>query len=98
MTRHPGVHGRRSPAREEERTMESTGHPAVGVSGQSDVDSNLLRGLVDYLRQKRPELRQEWATRITDAQLLRVMRADEIFSEVTAVYDNYVNALETGSV
>ena len=24
--------------------------------------------------------------------------ADEIFSEVTAVYDNYVNALETGSV
>src|ERR671923_34961 len=26
------------------------------------------------------------------------MRADEIFSEVTAVYDNYVNALETGSV
>jgi hypothetical protein len=61
-------------------------------------ESNLLRGLVDYLRQKRPELRQEWASRITDAQLLRVMRADEIFSEVTAVYDNYVNALETGSV
>src|SRR5688500_14340181 len=26
------------------------------------------------------------------------MRADEIFSEVTAVYDNYGNALETGSV
>ena len=26
------------------------------------------------------------------------MRSDEIFSEVTAVYDNYVNALETGSV
>jgi hypothetical protein len=43
-------------------------------------------------------LRQEWASRITDAQLLRVMGADEIFSEVTAVYDNYVNALETGSV
>ena len=57
-----------------------------------------MRGLVDYLRQKRPELREEWAARITDAQLLRVMRADEIFSEVTAVYDNYVNALETGSV
>jgi rsbT co-antagonist protein RsbR len=36
--------------------------------------------------------------RITDAQLLGVMTAEEIFSEVTAVYDNYVDALETGSV
>jgi rsbT co-antagonist protein RsbR len=73
--------------------------PAAGVAGQpSHIDSNLLRGLVDYLRQKRPELRQEWAARITDAQLLRVMGADAIFSEVTAVDDNYVNALETGSV
>ena len=79
--------------------MERTGHAPAGVAGQSSqAESNLLRGLVDYLRQKRPELRQEWASRITDAQLLRVMRADEIFSEVTAVYDNYVNALETGSV
>jgi rsbT co-antagonist protein RsbR len=79
--------------------MERTGHIAAGVAGQSsEVESKLLRGLVEYLRQKRPELRQEWASRITDAQLLRVMRADEIFSEVTAVYDNYVDALETGSV
>ena len=68
--------------------MEMTGHPDAGVAGQpSDAESQLLRGLVDYLRQKRPELQQEWATRITDAQLLRVMRADEIYSEVTAVYD-----------
>jgi rsbT co-antagonist protein RsbR len=36
--------------------------------------------------------------RITDARLLTVMTADEIFSEVTAVYDNYVDTLETGSV
>jgi rsbT co-antagonist protein RsbR len=79
--------------------MDGTRHPAAGVAGQpTEVESKLLRGLVDYLRQKRPELRQEWASRITGAQLLRVMRADEIFSEVTAVYDNYVNALETGSV
>src|SRR4029079_19836166 len=82
-----------------EGTMERTGHAPAGVTGQpSQVESKLLRELVGYLRQKRPELRQEWASRITDAQLLRVMRADEIFSEVTAVYDNYVNALETGSV
>ena len=48
--------------------METTGQPAAGAAAQpSDADGKLLRGLVDYLRQKRPELRQEWATRITDA-------------------------------
>jgi hypothetical protein len=79
--------------------MEWTGHTGAGAAGHpSDDDTELLRGLVDYLRQKRPELRQEWASRITAAHLLRVMSAEEIFSEVTAVYDNYVNALETGSV
>ncbi len=79
--------------------MESTGRPGAGVTGQpSEAESELLHGLVDYLRQKRPELRQEWASRITDARLLRVMSAEEVFSEVTAVYDNYVNALETGSI
>jgi len=59
---------------------------------------SLLRELVAYLRQQRTELRAEWVNRITAAQLLRVMTAEEIFSEVTAVYDNYVDALETGSV
>ena len=79
--------------------MESTGRPAVESAGQPSEVENRLRGeLVDYLRQKRPELRQEWASRLTDAHLLRVMRPDEIFTEVTAVYDNYVNALETGSI
>src|SRR5207249_10700365 len=41
---------------------------------------------------------EEWVRRITEAQLLAAMTSDEIFSEVTAVYDNYVDALETGSV
>ena len=62
------------------------------------VGKTLLHELVDYLRQNRGALSEEWARRITDAQLLRVMTAQEIFSEVTAVYDNYVTALETGSV
>jgi rsbT co-antagonist protein RsbR len=53
---------------------------------------------VEYLRRNRGDLREQWALRITDARLLTVMTADEIFSEVTAVYDNYVDALETGSV
>jgi rsbT co-antagonist protein RsbR len=62
------------------------------------ADMSLLHELVDHLRQNRTDLREEWVRRITDAQLLRVMTAEEIFSEVTAVYDNYVDALETGSV
>jgi rsbT co-antagonist protein RsbR len=46
----------------------------------------------------RTELREEWVRRISEAQLLGVMTPEEVFSEVTAVYDNYVDALETGSV
>jgi rsbT co-antagonist protein RsbR len=61
-------------------------------------DTGLLHELVDYLREERSDLREEWVRRITDADLLRVMTPEEIFSEVTAVYDNYVDALETGSV
>ncbi len=63
-----------------------------------EVDPSLLHQLVEYLRQNRTELREQWANRITDAQLLSVMTPEEIFSEVTAVYDNYVDTLETGSV
>ena len=59
---------------------------------------SLLRELVAHLRQRRTELRQEWARRIRDARLLTAMSTEEIFSEATAVYDNYVEVLETGSV
>jgi rsbT co-antagonist protein RsbR len=61
-------------------------------------DQSLLHELVEHLRQHLTPLREEWTRRITEAQLLSVMTADEIFSEVTAVYDNYVDALETGSI
>jgi len=63
----------------------------------SPSEGSSLHQLVASLRDRRSELREQWAERITDAQLLRVMTPDEIFSEVTAVYDNYVDALETGS-
>ena len=63
-----------------------------------EVDRSLLHELVAYLRDNRTELREEWVARITQAQLLEVMTPEEIFSEVTAVYDNYVDALETGSI
>jgi rsbT co-antagonist protein RsbR len=59
---------------------------------------SLLPELVQHLRQNRTGLREEWARRITNARLLTSMTPDEIFSEATAVYDNYVEVLETGSV
>src|SRR5207249_4950663 len=65
---------------------------------QSESTAALLRELVAHLRQNRTQLREEWARRITDAQLLIAMTPQEIFSEATSVYDNYVEVLETGSV
>src|SRR5258705_2938794 len=58
----------------------------------------LLPQLVKHLRQNRTALREEWARRITEAELLTAMTPEELFSEATAVYDNYVEVLETGSV
>src|SRR5256886_11943779 len=59
--------------------------------------STLWRELVAHLRESRTQLRQEWARRITEAKLLTAMSADEVFTEATAVYDQYVEALETGT-
>jgi rsbT co-antagonist protein RsbR len=68
-------------------------------SGESSGgDDELLQELVAYLRDNRTELREEWAQRISDAELLQVMSGEEIFSEATEVYDNYMDALETGSI
>jgi rsbT co-antagonist protein RsbR len=60
--------------------------------------SQLLSELVAHLRENRTQLREEWARRITESQLLTAMTKEEIFKEATAVYDNYVAVLETGSV
>jgi rsbT co-antagonist protein RsbR len=73
--------------------------PEDDRSAQSSADTDsLLQELVAYLRDNRTELREEWARRISEAELLGVMSDEEIFSEATEVYDNYVNALETGSI
>jgi rsbT co-antagonist protein RsbR len=64
----------------------------------TDASAALLRELVAHLRQNRTQLREEWARRITEAQLLIAMTKEEIFTEATSVYDNYVEVLETGSV
>jgi rsbT co-antagonist protein RsbR len=73
---------------------------SVSVVRNSAVSHNiadLLRELVSHLRQNRTQLREEWARRITEAKLLTVMGQEEIFAEATAVYDNYVEALESGT-
>jgi len=57
-----------------------------------------LTELVALLRKSRTQLREEWARRITESRLLTAMTQEEIFVEATAVYDNYVAVLETGSV
>ncbi len=63
-----------------------------------ESSADLLGELVAHLRQNRTHLREEWARRIREARLLTAMTEEEIFSEATAVYDNYVEVLETGSV
>src|SRR3954465_11774158 len=65
---------------------------------RNESTSALLTELVAHLRQNRTQLREEWARRITESQLLTAMTKEEIFVEATSVYDNYVAVLETGSV
>src|SRR6478752_1130155 len=71
----------------------SAATPAVELVGEG-----LLPQLVHHLRQNRTALREEWARRITEAELLTAMSPEEIFSEATTVYDSYVEVLETGAV
>ena len=68
------------------------------TNGHQDARDDLLRELVAHLRNNRTDLRQEWARRIGEARLLTALTEEEIFSEATSVYDNYVEVLETGSV
>lgn len=65
---------------------------------QDESGAAILRDLVGHLRQNRTQLREEWARRITRARFLTAMTDEEIFAEATAVLDNYLAALETGSI
>jgi rsbT co-antagonist protein RsbR len=77
----------------------TNGKPQLSNSPQEDVNhTQLLPELVSHLRNNRTRLREQWASRIADAHLLSTMTAQEIFTEATSVYDNYVEVLETGSV
>jgi rsbT co-antagonist protein RsbR len=80
----------------EEEHSERALDPAVDAT--TEATAGLLRELVAHLRANRTQLREEWARRITEARLLTALTQEEIFSEATSVYDNYVEVLETGSV
>ena len=70
---------------------------AAATLPHAESIAGLLHELVTHLRQNRTQLREEWASRITEAQLLTAMSKEEIFAEATAVYDQYVEALQTGT-
>jgi rsbT co-antagonist protein RsbR len=76
-----------------------TDHSRAQASAEpAPGEDKLLPELVAHLRDNRTELRQQWAERITQANLLSSMTNQEVFTEATSVYDNYVEVLETGSV
>src|SRR4029453_1667055 len=70
--------------------------PVVQESREEDLE--LLPELVTHLRDRRTDLREQWAKRITNAHLLPPVTDEEIFSLAPSVSDNYVKVLETGSV
>jgi len=72
--------------------------PPPPVRPVAEDTASRLRELVAHLRQNRTQLREEWARRITESELLTAMSKEEIFAEATSVYDNYVEVLESGSV
>lgn len=80
------------------RKVREFSDPGAGPRIAPESTASLLRELVSHLRQNRTPLREEWARRITESQLLTAMTKEEIFAEATTVYDNYVAVLETGSV
>ena len=70
---------------------------ATVAQGRLETTASRLRELVTHLRHQRAHLREEWARLITEAKLLTAMTREELFAEATSVYDNYVEALETGT-
>ena len=71
------------------------GDPVAAGYGEGEP---LLTQLVAHLREHRSRLRDTWAQKVTEANLLEAMTPQEMAAETTLVYDNYVEVLETGSV
>jgi len=64
---------------------------------EPQASAKLLSALVDHLHKNRSQLCEEWARRITETKLLTAMTNEEVFAEAIAVYNNYVDALESGT-
>src|SRR2546426_11266621 len=77
--------------------MANTQDFATLAEARLETTASRLRELVAHLRHQRAQLREEWARLITEAKLLTAMTKEELFAEATSVYDNYVEALETGT-
>src|SRR5712672_4097407 len=77
--------------------MSSSKRSANHLQSTPAQSTELLQELVAHLRQNRTQLREEWAKSIAEARLLTAMTKDELFAEATSVYDNYVEALSTGT-
>src|SRR5438128_1561925 len=90
---------RRSTDVEQARRSPMSNSPdlATMTEARLETTASRLRELVSHLRQQRAQLREEWARLITENKLLTAMTKEEIFAEATSVYDNYVEALETGT-
>ena len=91
----PAPHGRPRLARA--RTGRRAAEPQAAPPARA-AKALLLAELVAHLRQGRTQLRDEWVRRIGEARLLTAMSQEEIFAEATSVYDNYLDALETGTL
>src|SRR5262247_1568938 len=81
----------------QEGRMNGSQDVATVTQARLETTASRLRELVAHLRHQRAHLREEWARLITEAKLLTAMTKDEILAEATSVYDNYVEALETGT-
>jgi len=81
----------------QEGPMNGSQDVATVTQGRLETTASRLRELVAHLRHQRAQLREEWARLITEAKLLTAMTKEELFAEATSVYDNYVEALETGT-
>ena len=84
---------RLAPATTGRRSAEPDAPPPARTSA-----AVLLREIVAHLRKCRVQLRDEWVRRIIEARTLTAMSQEEIFAEATSVYDNYLDALETGTL
>src|SRR5437879_3227857 len=72
--------------------------PVVTHLERDESTITLLRELVAHLRQNRTQLREEWARLITEERLLSSMSPEEVVAEATAVYDNYLEPPDRGSI